>query len=208
MVLKENEVYVLDNIIPLEYQNYLLKVFSLGYIWGANGLNPKTSTNKFVQKDSKILKNIKDSFQFQHPIWDEFPINKTYADVIPILYHIQESFKFSYKYDILSIKANLKTNNIKDSDGTNFAAPHVDYEDFNPTLWTLLYYINDSDGDTIIFNEKYNGSPLKTFTVNKSISPQKGKCVMFRTNTFHSAGFPLENLGRMVINFNISIYPF
>jgi hypothetical protein len=74
-------------------------------------------------------------------------------------------------------------------------------------LWTILYYVNDSDGDTIIFNEKYNGNSLKNYSINKKISPQKGRCVMFRTNTFHSSGIPIKNLGRIIINYNINIIP-
>jgi hypothetical protein len=69
---------------------------------------PFSSTDKYVQKNSNISNNLVDSFQFQHPIWDERPINQTYTEVLPILHYIQSYFNFSYNYNILSIKANLK----------------------------------------------------------------------------------------------------
>ena len=68
---------------------------------------------------------------------------------------------------------------------------HVDQD--NPHF-VCLYYINDSDGDTILFeNDKK--------TIIKKITPKKGRCVLFNGLIPHCSSRP-SNSTRAVINFN------
>lgn len=85
--------------------------------------------------------------------------------------------------------------------------PHVD----NPNLhYVCLYYVNDSDGDTIIFNKKSDGIneyALKDeldstkMSILTSVSPKKGRCVLFDGRHYHASTQPTKNV-RTVINFN------
>ena len=70
------------------------------------------------------------------------------------------------------------------------STPHVDM--LSPH-WVLLYYVNDSDGDTILYNK--NKEEIKR------VSPKKGKAIFFDGSIYHSAGIP-KNSHRAVINFN------
>ena len=47
----------------------------------------------------------------------------------------------------------------------------------------MLYYVNDSDGDTIIYNEKTKFDDCNVmkmnFTIKKKVSPKQGRVVLF-----------------------------
>ena len=48
----------------------------------------------------------------------------------------------------------------------------------------LLYYVNDSDGDTIIYENK------KTLKIKKTIKPKQGRIVIFDGSYWHSGSQP------------------
>ena len=68
---------------------------------------------------------------------------------------------------------------------------HVDVK--YPHL-VCLYYINDSDGDTFLFDKTSKDTPtiLKTtkLEVIKTITPKKGRVVLFNGNRYHSSSGP------------------
>jgi len=61
--------------------------------------------------------------------------------------------------------------------------------------WVVLYYVNDSDGDTVFFD---NGSKVK------SVSPRRGRVVLFDGSILHGGGIP-RNGPRSVVNFDITM---
>lgn len=81
---------------------------------------------------------------------------------------------------------------------TSRGKPHIDTTD--PfTNKTSIYYLNDSDGDTIFFNE----SPDEDFnelTVKQKITPKANTLVTFDTNTIHCGCPPVNTSKRLVMN--------
>ena len=59
-------------------------------------------------------------------------------------------------------------------------APHVD---LNIPHTSLIYYVNDADGDTLFFDEDYE-------TQIDSVTPKKGRAVLFNGLIPHAAGIP------------------
>ncbi len=80
---------------------------------------------------------------------------------------------------------------------------HIDWD--KPHL-VLLYYVNDSDGDTILSSEKYDGEQFKyTFTeenVMARVSPKQGRALIFDGHYYHSTTQCRDNI-RCVLNYNI-----
>ena len=76
------------------------------------------------------------------------------------------------------------------SNGNKSPSPHIDGPDPH---WVCLYYVNDSDGDTIFYKNDQK-------TEIKRVSPKKGRIVFFNGFTYHSAGMPKKN-HRAVLNF-------
>jgi hypothetical protein len=65
----------------------------------------------------------------------------------------------------------------------------------------ILYYLTDSDGDTIIYNETEES---ENYTIMDRVEPKKGRCVVFNGKHFHSSSKPTKNV-RATININIII---
>tara|TARA_R110000787_G_scaffold170141_4_gene282833 strand:- start:183 stop:710 length:528 start_codon:yes stop_codon:yes gene_type:complete len=74
--------------------------------------------------------------------------------------------------------------------GTEYDSPHRD-SSFPHTVY--LYYVTDSDGDTLF---------LKNSKVVKKITPKQGRLVIFDGDIEHTAKQPQDDV-RCVINFDI-----
>ena len=75
--------------------------------------------------------------------------------------------------------------------------PHIDIN--NKIHIVGLYYVVDSDGDTVIYNEREES---KTYTVKKRVTPKQGRIVIFDGGLYHTAEQPLNNT-RCIVNYNI-----
>ena len=74
--------------------------------------------------------------------------------------------------------------------------PHVDIVGDH---FVMLYYVCDSDGDTIIYNEQVKSD---SYTIQKRITPKQGRVVLFDGSYYHTAEQPLNNI-RCVVNYDL-----
>jgi len=86
--------------------------------------------------------------------------------------------------------------------------PHVDF--YYPH-YNALYYVNDADGDTVLFketSEEVSQAMLPSylrdpgFTIARRIAPKKGKMVGFEGNQYHASGHPMQATHRIAIAFS------
>ena len=75
--------------------------------------------------------------------------------------------------------------------------PHIDICDKIHIVG--LYYVIDSDGDTIIYNERRES---ESYTIKQRVTPKQGRIVIFDGGLYHTAEQPLNNT-RCIINYNI-----
>jgi len=76
---------------------------------------------------------------------------------------------------------------------------HVDF------VWphkTALLYINDADGDTVIYEELCADERPQTFTVAQQIAPVANRLVLFDGQCFHTGTTPTRTARRVVLNVN------
>lgn len=88
-------------------------------------------------------------------------------------------------------------------------APHIDF--YLPHKVGLIY-LNDSDGETVFYNEKINWNGLnpdnmtehfkKPVTIERKIKPKKNRMVLFDGEQLHSSTNPKDYKFRMALNFN------
>ena len=72
-----------------------------------------------------------------------------------------------------------------------------------------LYYMNDSDGDTFLFDRMYDKNidgpeKNKDWSVLKRVTPKKGRVLLFNGFRYHTSSLPTKNI-RCIINFNLII---
>lgn len=132
-----------------------------------------------------------------------------YPFIKPMIYSIVEAQGIPL-IELFRIRVGLLPTS--DEPEQDYNTPHVDF------LWphyTACYYVNDSDGDTIVFNETVD--PLRrnlnektlteyvantNFTVETRSSPKKGRVCIFDGGKFHASTKPKDHSRRIVITFN------
>ena len=75
--------------------------------------------------------------------------------------------------------------------------PHIDMNDKEHLV--ALYYVCDSEGDTIIYNERKKSL---NYTVKEKVTPVKGRIVLFDGSLYHTAEQP-KYRSRCVANYNL-----
>ncbi|MEK9696028.1 MAG: TIGR02466 family protein [Candidatus Poseidoniales archaeon] len=103
-------------------------------------------------------------------------------------------------HELVRTKANLK---YPYEHFVDHSVPHSDGFGFGVVG---LYYVNESDGDTVFFNEKvqHPDDDYVTPTIRQRIAPKKGTMVFFHKGLLHAAGNPSKYARRIVINFNFA----
>jgi hypothetical protein len=83
--------------------------------------------------------------------------------------------------------------------------PHVD--GYRPFPYMVgVYYVNDSEGDTVIYKETIHDSTPDDIkngnvTIDQTIPPKKGRLILFSGDIYHSSGRPRTDI-RCIINYN------
>lgn len=80
--------------------------------------------------------------------------------------------------------------------------------------YSIIYYVNDTDGDTIFYDNTLGGDyskwteilginkDLSIFSEIKRVPPKKGRIVIFDGKIFHRSSYPISK-DRYIINFNV-----
>jgi len=196
---------IVKNFLPQRYHEEILRI---------------TSSNKFpwyyVESISgQEINNFKNfseiQYGFEHILYETGPlgkgVNSSFYDFFsPIVYFIEE--KTEVKVNKLErIRLGLYTK-IIDKEGV-IHLPHVDsYEPHK----AFLYYVNDSDGDTIMYDQTFVNDQLsnlqnnnqKSFSIKERITPEANKAILFDGLRYHSSSSPTKNIKRIVISVNFT----
>jgi hypothetical protein len=178
---------ILENIIDKQYQDNLENTMtSLSFPWF---FNKWIDEYDLPFEDHRVI----NSFQLSHVFYDSGASMPTYNMVQPLIKRITEKLNIR-QYHLVRVKANLTTKH-------NFAMqkyqiPHVDTD---PPCRSIIYYVNNSDGDTVVFNERV-GTKFGRFTIKEESKPVKGSIFSFDGSHYHAGRFPTDNDTRIVIN--------
>jgi len=128
---------------------------------------------------------------FVHKFFDNNKVNSMYIFLLnPILE------KLSCHFDCSIIPVRMKMNMNLNIGRQVAPYPHIDKIEAidNKYYKTAIYYINDSDGDTLFFDDAKNIVCRQT--------PKKNTLVLFSGDLLHSAQLPIVSPKRLVVNIN------
>jgi hypothetical protein len=176
---------IIDNFVDVEDLDKLLKIMDgLDFPW--------------FYRESSSYESGKDKVpQFAHIFYTDNKINSYYFELIlPWLRKFEDVTEYKIKR-IHRIKANmLLDQNHKESDiKISIHRDITEGKDYDHYV-SLLYYIDDADGDTLIYKGK---------EVIKKVSPKRNRAFIFKSNTLHNATPPKKQHTRRVINFVLEL---
>jgi hypothetical protein len=195
---------VLENLLPQTYLNDLTKLFlSNDFAWFYSA-----QTSKYMgdgRGEGVILtKNVVETPQFVHTFYyaQDRKTSVYYELINPLFVIIQKELKLNLK--LVRIKANLLLQQPDYPDGC-YHTPHIDWNpdgrDMSLTNHrSLVYYVNDSDGDTVLFNEYLQDSP-SNLTIKHRQTPKANTAIYFNSDNYHASMSPKNTKARLVINF-------
>ena len=183
---------VIDNFMPISLQNQLGGALMNDAPWhyrdSSSGEDSNTDPNDT---------NIKESPQFVHSIfYDKEGVQSEIWNLakVPLMfleYYMNNSIRMPQR-----VKANLL---LQDPLALGkYHAPHVDLA--NNDSFSMVYYVHDSDGDTVIFDKTVNKGHTDLKEVAR-VTPKKGRAVIFNSNRFHASSSPVIEPRRVIINY-------
>lgn len=196
-------MYICENVIP----NFLFKklqeqVIHMDFAWY---YADQTTYGNFEHEETE-------NKLYQHSLFHSVIVDGQYNSPVASLVDLCIAALFE--------KNNLEFNNkiLRARFVTQFVGPsnitHKPHIDTIETKYTGFIYMNDSDGDSVLYNEDYDPfSGLDSFqyykrltetgfTVKEFITPKANKAVMFNSYNYHSSCSPAKTSRRIVLNFS------
>ena len=194
----KNKILVFDDILDLEYQERIKNI-----LIGEETFNGYYFPWYFTQDVTKH--NDVDSQKrsaFFHGYVDNKNDNDNNVGTVNSIFHhlfvplIENVCRKIDKQNVNVIKGRSFLQLPINYKGERIDTPHVDIVGDH---FVILYYVCDSDGDTIIYNEKVKSD---NYTIQKRITPKQGRVVLFDGSYYHTAEQPIDNI-RCVVNYDL-----
>lgn len=176
--------------------------------------NPIISNDPYGESPKEISTTpnnlITDCSLLSHNLFSEGRVQSEHFNTYQhILYFLE--YKKNIRIKEL-IRARLRlTTPFPNHDESKYNPPHVDIKT-SEVFHTFVYYINDSDGDTIIFNKQYRDKDplfLNAFYDDLEITfrskPIKGTGLFFEGRYYHSGNCPIRHHTRYIVNFDFRL---
>ena len=202
-MILDKEIYVIDDFIDLEYQEDIRTIlmsdyqfqgkdFPWYYIQDVTAEGDVDSQNRAALAHEYIIYDEDQSIEDQKATEE---IDHFHYLFLPMLKHVCVRMNIK-KINVLQGRSFLQFPlNLKDK---TVDTPHVDLQQEH---LVALYYVCDSDGDTIIYNERHESAD-KVYTVKQRVTPKQGRMVLFDGSLYHTAEQPEHNV-RCVVNYNL-----
>ena len=194
----ENKVFVVDDILPKKQQEVLKRIllgnqFPWHFIPDVSGGESEDGRPAFRNKlidDGKVNVGGKALSLLQQLINNS-------------LSKLHEELNVKANYEVFRIRTILQLP-LANLGGSRRDAHHIDYIKRH---LSILYYVFDADGDTVIFENMYHPNDKKIpepneLKVKKKVTPKQGRVVIFDGYHWHTGTQPIKGM-RCIINSNV-----
>jgi antitoxin component YwqK of YwqJK toxin-antitoxin module len=178
-------INIIEDVVAKEYQIYLNSLLN-----GELSLYYNLTTC-VKGDDVKPDDNVKDVPQYTHTFIRDGNITSDCWKIFePIKYNFMAKTGLGLNKKLIQVKLNFNPQDTSFLDNQYFM-PHIDRIDKGITG---IYYMNNSDGDTLFFDNDGN--------ITERFTPKQGTMVFFDNTIFHAGQPPRKNLYRSIVNFN------
>ena len=196
---------VIDNFLPEIYQKSIIDLLTgVEFPWT---FHRYSVSNEPLDPYWHIDEPHKEHIQFRHIFADDNVVRSEFFQYVkPLIV----AFEMQYGKKVKSFRR-LKSNLLMPQKGPITQQPHIDgmalIDGVRDAVGkkTLLYYVNDSDGDTVLYNEYFTNEPLGLLTKQQIVPPKKGRAVIFDSNQLHAGCCPSESDCRIILNFVLEV---
>ena len=192
----EGEILVIDDFISLEYQEKIKQElmgigndFPWHYTEDVTGAGDDDSQNRPAMFHQYVI------------------LNDDIGEIISVYHHLfTPMLSKACQYlkmpesEVLQGRSFLQFP-LKNIDTSVVDTPHIDIAEGDEHV-VVLYYVIDSDGDTIIYNER---TESLTYTEKQRVTPKQGRVVIFDGRQYHTAEQPTKGT-RCIVNYNLDYY--
>ena len=197
------EIVVIDDIIDTKYQEGIKNILLGDGVWNGK-VFPWFYTEDVTGADEPDSQH-RAALGHEYVFFDDDDTGRVISDFhsmfIPMLKDVMYRIGLkTEETDILQGRSFLQLpRNIQRED---VDTPHIDI--IRKKHLVALYYVCDSDGDTVIYNEKdecLDGN----YTIKQKVTPKQGRIVLFDGGLFHAAEQPINSNTRCIVNYNLAI---
>lgn len=204
-------VEYIKDFLPVTYQNDIINnLRGMPWYW-----HPTIAQfSEYVYADSLTPfedPRVTDAFAFTHVCYENgAPTSEYYQFFKPILRFLEFKTNIRIK-ELIRLRLRLSPQ-CPNHNHNKFNPPHVDLMSTDP-FKTFVYYVDDSDGDTVIFNKRYENTNQPTLLMKNDMelqpiftsTPKKGEGVYFDGLQYHAGNSPVNYKSRCIINFDFKI---
>jgi len=127
-------------------------------------------------------------YSFYHTTMKEKKSNSFFNENTMMIANIMKDQFHLNDYEILRLRWGMSTNNAEKI----IHNPHIDFYEQHKVI---LYYLNESDGDTYFYDNQNN-------IINQN-TPEENSAILFEGNIKHSSSKPIKYDRRIILNINL-----
>jgi hypothetical protein len=193
----KNDCIIIDDFISLQEQEEIKNVlFNPRFPW-------------FYQRDITYSKTdtTSNTPAFSHYFIENSNIQSNAYNVVRNLAEVGSNYINHTSFNVITCRSFLQL-----PLSENFRNNDIDYlhVDTKSKHFVVLYYVVDSDGDTIIVDKQIErGEPIEDnlkvedYNIIHRVTPKQGRAIIFDGSYYHTAEQPKNNV-RCIINFDIN----
>lgn len=198
-----NDIIVRDNAVPAQLVNSATSNLDRLYWVMSRDILPQQKNNSGINFDDNTFTSIMMVHRIYNYMIEDARPNAGFQPCKRILEEAVKSCGFELD-KVFRLKFNLQFPHPQYSTDL-YNVPHID--DANEKHYSLIWYPEDTDGDTVLFNEmlEENKEEKPKLTIAERVAPKSNRCVMFNGWRYHAGCNPTKYNRRIVLNCNFTI---